>query len=616
MTSTQRRASGLRNPHNSLPWVAVFAALLLAGCGKGDDSRPETADEFVARISAEFEETGAAFNAANFAFETNMSPENEVAAAKAEARFLELGSRASAEARQYAGLPMSPESARVLQLLRLSSDAPAPSDPAKREELATLLARMSSAYATGKHCPAGPESCQNLEQLDGVLANSRDYDAQLAAWAGWHDQARPLRKDFRRFVELGNAGAQELGFADLGELWRSRYDMEPGEFREQTRGLWEQVKPLYQALHCHARSELQEKYGTRRVPDGQPIPAHLFGNMWAQQWNNAIDMLEPYPGIVSQDITGALLEQGYDAARMTRTAESFYTSLGFDPLPQSFWQNSMLERPAGRAVMCHATSSHVDGDMDVRLNLCAEPTEQDFNTLHQMIGHMYFFLGYRDQPWLFRERSLPALTDAVGGTARLSVTDGYLAAAGLGKNDAALGMRGRMVLNRQMRFAVETIAFLPFGQLVDEWRWSVYSGEIPPEKYNQAWWDLRRKYQGMVAPVARSEADFDPGAKYHIPGNVPYTDYFLSFVLQFQFHRALCTAAGHSGPLHECSIAGNKEAGRRLAEMMKLGASRPWQDSLEALTGSREPDASAIIDYFRPLKIWLDTKNAGRDCGW
>src|SRR5690606_14582 len=152
--------------------------------------------------------------------------------------------------------------------------------------------------------------------------------------------------------------------------------------------------------------------------------------------------------------------------------------------------------------------------------------------------------------------------------------------------------------------------------LIDQWRWRVFSGEIPPERYNGEWWALRRQYQGIVPPVARDEQDFDPGAKYHIPGNTPYTRYFLSYILQFQFHKALCDAAGFKGPLHECSVFGNEEAGRRLREMLSLGASQPWPDTLEKLTGTREMDATAIIDYFQPLMTWLKEQNQSRKCGW
>jgi peptidyl-dipeptidase A len=172
------------------------------------------------------------------------------------------------------------------------------------------------------------------------------------------------------------------------------------------------------------------------------------------------------------------------------------------------------------------------------------------------------------------------------------------------------------LINYQMKEALDKIAFLPFGKLIDQWRWDVFAGKISPEQYNQSWWDLRTEFQGVAAPVARSEADFDPGAKYHIPANTPYTRYFLARILQFQFHKAMCDAAGFKGPLHQCSIYGSKQAGEKLSSMLALGQSKPWPEALEALTGTREMDATAIIEYFKPLMNWLEAENQGKTCGW
>jgi peptidyl-dipeptidase A len=469
-------------------------------------------------------------------------------------------------------------------------------------------------YGAGKWCPKGPDSCQNIEQISNTLATSRDWDTQLEAWKGWHTISPPMRKDYQRFVELANEGARGLGFKDLGELWRSGYDMSPADFEAETERLWTQVKPLYDGLHCYARGRLQRKYGKARVPDGKPIPAHLFGNLWAQQWNNIYDLLEPYPGVSNLNVTSALVKQHYDAVRMTKSAESFYTSLGFPALPQTFWERSMLTRPRDREVVCHPSAFTIDAASDVRIKTCTLPTEEDLYTLYHELGHDYYYLSYRDQPFLFQDGAHDGFHEAIGDTINLSVTEDYLAKIGLLPQGARSSHEA--LINRQMKVASEKIAFLPFGKLVDQWRWGVFSGAIPPDKYNQAWWDLKRKYQGVEAPVPRSEADFDPGAKYHVPDNTPYTRYFLSFVLQFQFQRALCQKAGFKGPLHECSIFGSKEAGRAFQAMLAMGRSRPWQDALEELAGTRQMDASAIVEYFQPLMQWLDEQNRGRECGW
>jgi peptidyl-dipeptidase A len=599
-----------------VPPIAAPLALaaLLAACGGGDARPKQTADEFVARYNEELREVVTEYQRAAWLQLTYINDDTEALSAKAYERLQAKVAEGIAEAKNHEGAQMSPESARSIELLKLSLSAPAPDDPAKRAELAALETKLTSTYGEGKWCPKGPESCQNIDAISKTLATSRDYDEQLEAWKGWHSISPPMRKDYQRFVELANEGAVGLGFKDLGELWRAGYDMSPADFEQETERLWTQVKPLYDGLHCYARGRLQEQYGKQRVPDGEPIPAHLFGNIWAQQWNNIYGLLEPYPGVSNLNVTSALEKQKYDAVRMTKSAESFYTSLGFPELPASFWERSMLTRPEGREVVCHASAHDIDGKGDLRIKQCIVPNEEELYTIYHELGHIFYDIAYMPQPILFQDGAHDGFHEAVGDTINLSMTEGYLANVGL-LPPGAKSSRESLV-NRQMKVASEKIAFLPFGKLVDQWRWGVFSGAIPPEKYNEAWWALRRKYQGMDAPVPRSEADFDPGAKYHVPGNTPYTRYFLSFVMQFQFHRALCQKAGFTGPLHECSIYGSEDAGRAFQEMLALGRSKPWQDALEKLTGTRQMDATAIVEYFQPLMQWLEEQNRGRECGW
>jgi len=591
----------------------VLVAGAIAACG-GAEKPKESADEFVARVNKDLQQRGHENAMAGWVNETYITPDTDQLAARAEERVLEYYPGAVRESKAYQGADVSPESQRAMMLLKQGLSTPAPDDPAKREELTTLSTQMRSMYSAAKWCPGGPETCRNLDQLADTLVKSRDWDEQLEAWKGWHTTSRPLRKDYQRFVELVNEGARELGYGDLGEMWRSGYDMSPVEFEAETERLWKQVKPLYDGMQCYARTKLQQKYGKDRVPDGKPIPAHLFGNMWAQQWNNIFDLLEPYPGVSNLDVGSALKKQGYDTTRMTRSAESFYVSLGFPKLPETFWANSLLARPRDREVVCHASAWNMDTHGDVRIKACIQPTEEDLYTIYHELGHVYYYLSYLEQPFLFQDGAHDGFHEAVGDTINLSMTEGYLADIGLLPKGAKSSREA--LINRQMKVASEKIAFLPFGKLVDEWRWGVFSGAIPPEKYNAAWWDLRRKYQGVEAPVARSEEDFDPGAKFHVADNTPYARYFLSYILQFQFQKALCDAAGWKGPLYECSIYGSAEAGRRFREMLALGASQPWQDALEKLTGTRQMDASAIIEYFQPLMAWLEEQNRGHSCGW
>ncbi|HEX2311085.1 MAG TPA: M2 family metallopeptidase, partial [Vicinamibacterales bacterium] len=430
-------------------------------------------------------------------------------------------------------------------------------------------------------------------------------------WVGWHRIGQPMRQRYARFVELMNKGARELGFADTGALWRSRYDMPPDEFSAEVERLWQQVRPFYLSLHAYVRRRLVEKYGAAVVPPNGPIPAHLLGNPWAQEWGNVYDLVAP-PDRRAYDVTERLRVRGMDPRAMVRTGEAFFTSLGFSRLPQTFWERSLFTKPADRDVVCHASAWTIDNVEDVRLKMCIEVTEDDFNTVHHELGHVFYYLAYRHQPFLFKESANDAFHEAIGDTVALSITPSYLKAIDL--IDAVAPASGDVGL--LLRRALDSIAFLPFGVLIDQWRWRVFSGDIAPDAYNRAWWDLRQRYQGVAPPVARTEQDFDPGAKYHVPANSSYTEYFLARILQFQFHRALCRAAGQTGPLHRCSIYGSRAAGDRLQRTLAMGASRPWPDALDALTGERRLDASAIVEYFAPLKAWLDEQNRGQKIGW
>jgi peptidyl-dipeptidase A len=605
--------------------VGTVAALLLslAGCsgepastsGVNNAQKQESADDFVARINLENDQYDREQAAADWTQKTYITVDTEYLNARSTDRQLAFISKSAAESKRYDGQQLAPSTARSIKLLRLAVSAPAPSDPAKRAELTQIMARLEAMYGEGKYCPKGPESCKNLDQLSEVLAKSRNYDELVDAWKGWHDVAAPMRDPYRKFVDLANEGARELGFKDLGVMWRAKYDMSPEAFDAAAEKLWQQVKPLYDELQCHTRAVLTKKYGEDKVPAGKPIPAQLLGNMWSQQWNNIYDdILKPYPAASIETADRKLKADKWDAVKMTRSAESFYTSLGFPELPKTFWERSMLTRPRDREVVCHASAWDMDPvTNDVRIKTCLTPTEEDLFTIYHELGHVYYYLSYNTLPNLFRAGANDGFHEAIGDTVNLSVTPAYLAKIGL-INPVKPSQEA--VINQQMKMALDKIAFLPFGRVIDLWRWKVFSGEITPDHYNQAWWDLRRQYQGIAPPVARTEAQFDPGAKYHIPDNTPYTRYFLSYILQFQFHKALCDAAGFKGPLHECSVFGSKEAGKKFEEMLAMGASEPWPDALEVFTGTREISGKAMAEYFAPLKKWLDEQNKGKPKGW
>ena len=544
---------------------------------------------------------------------TNITHDTEILAARADEAVMAYIGKVSAEAVCRFGPVMKDLPAKLqrkFKLLRLSLSLPAPRDKAKRAELASIAAFMESTYGKGKYCPKRLKGkCLTLGQMSKILAKSRKFDELLDVWQGWRTISLPMRDKFARYVELGNAGARDLGFADLGALWKSRYDISPDAFAAETERLYKQVEPLYKDLHCYARARLQKKYGKAKVPDGKPIPAHLLGNMWSQDWANIYDLLAPTRA-KGLDLTRALKAKKTDARGMVRYAENFFVSMGLSKLPKSFWRRSMFVKPRDREVVCHASAWDVNWIDDLRIKMCININSEDFTTIHHELGHNYYQYAYRGLDPLFRDSANDGFHEALGDVIALSVTPKYMQQVGLLKKPP------KGDLNPLMKRALDKISFLPFGLLVDRWRWEVFSGKIKPADYNKRWWELRTKYQGIVPPVARSEKDFDPGAKYHIPANVPYTRYFLAAILQFQFHRALCKVAGHKGPLHTCSIYNNKAAGKRLQAMMELGMQGPWTDALKALTGTQKMDASAIQEYFTPLQKWLKEQNKGQKCGW
>jgi peptidyl-dipeptidase A len=510
---------------------------------------------------------------------------------------------------------LPPVMMRKMLLLKLAAGFPAPSDPAEQKELAQVAASLDGDYGKGKWCPDGASGkCLDVTAVGKLMATSRDEAELKRAWLGWHAVGAPMRQKYARLVELGDKGSRELGFADAGALWRSNYDMPPDAFANEVDRLWDELRPLYLSLHAYVRGQLAKKYGKDVVPAQGPIPAHLLGNIWAQEWNNVYPLMDSPKPPQSYDLTKILQDRNTDARGMVRYGEAFFTSLGFAPLPKTFWERSLFTKPADREVVCHASAWDVDSKDDLRVKMCIQGTQEDFVTIHHELGHNFYQRAYNTQPPLFQGSANDGFHEAVGDTIALSVTPEYLKKIGL--IEAVPPASGD--IDYLLQQALEKVAFLPFGLLIDKWRWEVFAGEVKPDHYNQAWWDLRLKYQGVAPPVARTEADFDPGAKYHVPGNVPYMRYFLARVLQFQFQRALCREAGYSGPLHRCSIYGNKVAGQRLNQMLALGASKPWQEALDTLTGEKQMDATAIADYFAPLKVWLDEQNKKNNypTGW
>ncbi|HSE23533.1 MAG TPA: M2 family metallopeptidase [Pyrinomonadaceae bacterium] len=540
---------------------------------------------------------------------TFITDDTEALAADANETLIAATTELAEQSRRFENADLSPAAKRKLKLLKLALTLPAPKNPEERAELTKIAASMEGDYGKGKYCPEGDKGkCLGLTALEEIMGTSRDPEELKKAWLGWHQIAIPIRKDYVRFVELSNKGAKEMGFADTGAMWREKYDMEPDAFAAEMERLWLQVKPLYDSLYTYTRRKLSEKYGKEVVPEDKPVPAHLLGNMWAQTWSNIYPLLAPANADRGYDLTQILKSRNTDARQMVRYGEGFFTSVGFEALPQTFWERSLFAKPTDREVVCHASAWDIDYEKDVRLKQCVQINEEDFSVVHHELGHNYYQMAYAKQPFMFRDSANDAFHEAIGDTIALSVTPPYLKQLGLINQVPDPRADIGFLLNR----ALDKVAFLPFGYLVDQWRWNVFSGKVGPNDYNRFWWELREKYQGVAPPAPRTEQDFDPGAKYHVPANTPYARYFLAAILQFQFHRALCREAGFTGPLYQCSIYGNKKAGEKLKAMLAMGASEPWPNALKAMTGEDKMDATAIIDYFAPLKSWLDEQNAAK----
>ena len=562
--------------------------------------------------------------------ETFITDDTEAIAAKANERLLNRTNELVIGARRFKGMKLPPDLDRKFMLLRLNAS---PTDPKLVAELTQVSSALDGMYGKGKYCRTGAaaagatsdgneKNCLGIDEIDVLMAKSRDPKEMLELWQGWHGISPAMREKYARLVELSNQGAREFGFKDMGYLWRSGYDMTPEQFSAELERTWTQLEPLYQELHAYVRFKLIQKYGAAAERQDGMIPAHLLGNMWAQEWGNIYDIVAPTDAgsFKMYDLEAALNKQigpvpPLEAAKkITKYGEGFFTSLGFEPLSATFWARSQFIKPRDRDVVCHASAWNVDNDLDLRLKMCIKINADDFTTVHHELGHNFYQRAYRHQPFLFRNGANDGFHEAIGDSIALSITPAYLKQLNL--IDQIPPPEADIPL--QLRTALDKIAFLPFGLLIDKWRWQVFSGQTKPEDFNRAWWELREKYQGVAPPIERSEADFDPGAKYHIPGNVPYARYFLARIYQFQFYKAMCDASGYKGPLNRCSFYGSKEAGAKLNTMLEAGQSKPWQETLKAMTGTDHLDAGPMIEYFQPLYTWLKQQNAANKVtvGW
>jgi peptidyl-dipeptidase A len=569
------------------------------------------AQEFMNRAEAQLSDLAVKVNRASWVQENFITDDTQAMAADAIDEITAVTTQLVEHARRFDGLTLPPDLSRKFMLLKLGLTAPAPKDPALRREMTAIGVSLDADYGKGKFCRKN-EECLDITAIEKLMSTSRDPEALQEVWTGWHGIAPPMRQRYSRFVDLSNQGAREIGFKDTGALWRSGYDMTPEEFSADLERLWNQVKPLYLSLHTFVRWKLAEKYGPKVVPPDGPIPAHLLGNPWAQEWGNIYDLLGVQEEKGGVNATELLQKKNLDAKGMVKYGEGFFTSMGFAPLPKTFWERSLFTKPADRDVVCHASAWDLDNMDDLRVKMCIQVRGTDFVTIHHELGHNFYQRAYKDQPFMFKNGANDGFHEAIGDAIALAITPEYLHKVGLLENVP----QSSNDIPELLKQALDRVAFLPFGLMIDQWRWKVFSGEIAPADYNKSWWALRLKYQGVAPPMARSEADFDPGAKYHVAANVPYTRYFLAHILEFQFYRALCRESGYKGPLNRCTFYGSKEAGAKFNKMLAMGQSKPWPDALEVLTGERQTDAGALLEYFAPLKQWLDEQNKGKKVGW
>ena len=597
--------------------IATSLATLLAACSPttapdAPPPAPTAADAvaFLDDVEAQYTDLIEEYARTNWVNATYINYDTDWLVANIEARVTELGVKYAQEAVKYDGVDVDAAARRKLELLKLALTLPAPQRPGAAQELAEITTRLASTYGTGKIEFDGRTVPQS--ETETLMRTLRDPAQLEEVWTKWHDYAQGMKTDYARMVEIANEGARELGYADVGTFWRSGYDMTAPQFADEVDRLWRQVKPLYDDLHCYVRGKLNEHYGDGAVPLDEPIRADLLGNMWAQGWLPIYDLVAPAGTSTDIDLDRLLVDKGYDPVKMVKTGEEFFSSLGFEPLPETFWERSQIVRPEGREVVCHASAWDLDARDDLRIKMCTEVNAEDFRTVHHELGHNYYQRAYKDQPALFRGGANDGFHEAIGDTVMLSITPEYLQQIGIIDRVPDASQDLGLLLQQ----ALDGVSFLPFGLLVDKWRWQVFSGELTPDTYNSGWWALRTQYQGVRPPVERGREAFDPGAKYHIPANTPYMRYFLARVLQYQFYKAACDQAGWTGPLHRCSFFGSKEVGTRLNAMLALGQSKPWPEALEAFTGQRQIDGSAILAYYAPLSAWLKEQNTGKTCGW
>ena len=606
--------------HKLLLSTLLLSIVVISSCSSQQASALNESDveTFLERVELEDKTLGPVASSAYWIGSNFITYDSQKVVADYGKRFQLLALERARQASTFDKVQVSEQNRRKLNLIKNSFVMPSPLDDALAGEIAGISAELDAMYGTGQHC-FGEGDCYDLEAFEAIIDNSRDPDELLKAWEGWRNIGKPMKDMYLRMVEIGNQGAQDLGYTGLTDLWFSQYDMEADDFLAETDRVWDELKPLYDALHCHVRNELSEHYGEAVVSKEGSMPAHVLGNMWGQSWANIYDLVYTPDNPAADtniDLTKILAEKDIGEIEMVEIAENFFLSLGFEPLPKTFWERSLFIKPQDHNVVCHASAWDLDSDAnDLRVKMCIERNAEDFSTIHHELGHIFYYQAYSEQPSIFQSGANDGFHEAVGDLLTLSITPDYYHKIGMITEAEAINAKSDPI-SLLMQQALDGVVSVPWTLMLDKWRAGVFSGETSEAELNNSWWELREYYQGIEAPRERDADAFDPGAKYHIPGNTPYTRYYLAKILQYQFHESLCNQIGFEGPLHECSIYNNELAGEQLRAMLSLGQSQEWQVALEALTGTRTLSGKSMLNYYKPLKDWLDVQNASRSCGW
>ena len=599
-------------------FLSLISIIIVTSCAPSSEQTPSNQDleEFLANVESENKKDGPVIYSASWISSNFITYDSQKVIADYGTKSTLKSLQRSREAASFDGLDTSKENQRMLNILKSSFVMPPPLDEELASELSEITTSLEAMYGSGEYC-FDDEECYDLEAFESIIDNSRDPKELLRAWEGWHEIGKPMKPMYMRMVDIGNQGSVDLGYEGLSDLWFSKYDMPAEDFLDDTDRVWSEVKPLYDALHCHVRAKLNEHYGDEVISKTGPLPVHMLGNMWGQSWSNIYDLVyEEKPDSKYIDVTKIINEKSLSEIEMVEYAEDFFISMGFKPLPETFWERSLFVKPRDRSVVCHASAWNLDpANNDLRIKMCIEKNEEDFITIHHELGHIFYYQAYNHIPTVFQAGANDGFHEAFGDLLTLSITPDYLVDIGFISEDDA-GEAKQDPIGLLMKQALDGVVIVPWALMLDKWRSGVFDGDINESNLNSSWWSLREEYQGINTSYERSENYFDPGAKYHIPGNTPYTRYYLASIMQYQFHEALCNLIDYDGYLHECSIYGNKEAGDRIITTMAMGQSLPWQDAFENLTGSRQLSGKSIMNYYAPLKEWLDEENKNRTCGW